>query len=138
MFVIVPVFMVIIIIIGISTAVIKGAKQAASPVTTVYGTIIAKRTEVDGRSNGPTSTYYYATVETQDGNRKEYLIKAGIYGLIKEGDKGTIVLKGKRLLNIDLQHKPQDTNGVFCNFCGTYMKNDETKCPACGAAREKS
>ena len=116
--------------------IVKGARHAATPITTAYGTIIAKRTQVVGSENSA-GTLYYATIETQDGNRKEYQINGNLYGLVKEGDKGTLVLKGKRLLNIDRHRKPENI-GMYCDHCGTYIENNAAKCSACGAGRNKT
>lgn len=83
----------------------KWARNANSPVHTVYATIISKRTEVSGSSGshfdnsihtgGSTRTHYYVTLELENGQRQEFLDVKPLYGLVVEGDKGYAQIQGQ-------------------------------------------
>ena len=63
--------------------------MSASPITK-DARIISRRQE---RVNG--ITYPFATFEFDDGSRKELVIVNGDYGILKEGDRGTVRFKGR-------------------------------------------
>ncbi|RJE87576.1 DUF2500 family protein [Paenibacillus sp. 1011MAR3C5] len=120
MFTVVP----IIIIIGfifmfglIVYSIIIHFRNARAPQESAYARIIAKRMDVQSHSNhnhnhhhnhhhhhhqenhiGHTSssshTYYYITLEFDNGSRKEFLDVKGLYGLVVEGDAGYAATKG--------------------------------------------
>ncbi len=67
----------------------------AQPVRRRPATVVAKRTHVGGGySNLPARTDYYATFEDADGERREFGVSAREYGLIAEGDRGTLATRG--------------------------------------------
>ncbi|MFD0588953.1 DUF2500 domain-containing protein [Paenibacillus sp. GCM10027627] len=70
-----------------------------------YAKIVGKRMEVRnganlhqnqnglGQMNSSSRTYYYITLEFDDGTRREYLDVKGLYGLVVEGDSGYAATK---------------------------------------------
>lgn len=109
MITIVPVITVIGFVILIGTIIYRTANRlrnehAAQENT--YVRIAAKRMEVRSQSNhhqhdnhvghsGSFSrTYYYITLEFDNGSRREYLDINGLYGLVVEGDSGYAATKG--------------------------------------------
>jgi hypothetical protein len=87
---------------------VRYARNARSPKESVYALIVSKRTDVrqhsdshPGNDNGAmhhsssTRTYYYITLEFDNGERKEYLDVKSIYGLVAEGDKGYAQTQGE-------------------------------------------
>ena len=81
-----------------------------SPQITVAAKIVGKRHNVDvhhhnaGNNSGihtTTSTTYYVTFELEDGKRLEFHVKGRIYGLLAEGDCGTLSYQGTRYLNFE-------------------------------------
>ena len=58
-----------------------------TPTDTVTGTVISKRTNTSGFSNGPTRTYYYISLETENKKRDEFQIDGRQYGLVRENEK---------------------------------------------------
>lgn len=75
------------------------------PVQEVPARIVAKRSDVQGglshshshmHSHGRVRTYYFATFEMESGERLEYGISGAEYGLLVEGDEGTLAYQGTR------------------------------------------
>jgi hypothetical protein len=65
------------------------------PISTAAASVVAKRTETSGRSNGLVRTRYYATFELVNGERLELQIQDG-FGLLSEGDYGMLTYQGPR------------------------------------------
>ncbi len=112
LFAIVPILIgvVFVLIIGtIANAIIKSVRQWAynngQPVQSVAATVVAKRTNTWGTSGtdtgGSVNTSYYATFETQDGGRQELGLSGRDYGLLVEGDRGTLSFQGTRYKGFD-------------------------------------
>lgn len=63
--------------------------------------VIGKREEV--RSRGPHShhhvrTYYHVAFELEDGRRVEFPLRGNQYGVLMDGDQGTLSYQGTRYL----------------------------------------
>ncbi len=62
--------------------------------------VITKRTNVSG-GRGST-TYYFITFEFEkNGNRQEFQVSGNTFGLIAEGDRGTLSYKEDRFIKFD-------------------------------------
>ena len=94
-----------VLVVGIIlVAVIKGASQwhrnNQSPVLTVEAQVVAKRGDVTRHRHGDhgvhTSTTYYATFQVESGDRMELLIPREEYGMLVEGDQGSLTFQGTR------------------------------------------
>lgn len=48
-----------------------------------------------------TSVTYYATFELAQGQRMELRIQGSVYGVLKQGDCGTLIFQGTRYLNFE-------------------------------------
>lgn len=77
-----------------------------SPVLTVWARIAAKRTNISRHHSGGsmhhhTSTRYYATFEVESGDRMELSLSGQEYGLLAEGDQGTLTFQGTRYLGFE-------------------------------------
>ena len=68
----------------------------ASPVETKPATLVAKRTRVSGHDNTSARTSYYLTFEFADGQRIELPVNGREFGLLAEGDRGTLTYQGTR------------------------------------------
>ena len=93
--------------------VVQGAKQWKhnndSPVLTVDAKVVTKRSDVRYRHNmnnsndamnmGYSSTTYYVTFEVQSGDRMELRVPDTEYGMLTEGDKGSLTFQGTRYLS---------------------------------------
>ncbi|MDD4312378.1 MAG: DUF2500 domain-containing protein [Eubacteriales bacterium] len=102
-------FVFVIIIIKI----VKSAKQWKqnndSPVLTVEAKVVTKRSDVSYRHNmnssndtmdmGYSSTTYFVTFEVQSGDRMELRVPDTEYGMLTEGDKGSLTFQGTRYLS---------------------------------------
>lgn len=88
-------------------SIINHFRNARAPQENAYARIVAKRMDVRSHSHhhhhqenhiGHTSTsshtYYYITLEFDNGSRKEFLDVKGLYGLVVEGDAGYAATKG--------------------------------------------
>jgi hypothetical protein len=73
------------------------SRNNASPVESVPAKVVAKRTETSGRMNGGSVwTTYFVTFELEDGQRPEYAVRGREYGVLVEGDRGTLTHQGTR------------------------------------------
>lgn len=65
-------------------------------VQAVPARVVGKRTDTSGMSDGPVSTWYHATFELPSGERREFTVGGREYGLLAEGDNGTLTFQGTR------------------------------------------
>ena len=93
--------------------VVQGAKQWKrnndSPVLTVDAKVVTKRSDISYRHHnnmsnnsmnmGYSSTYYYVTFEVASGDRMEFQVADTEYGMVTEGDKGSLTFQGTRYLS---------------------------------------
>ena len=90
-------------------SVVRGVKQWSynnkQPIIPVQATIVSKRMSVshhnhhDANTNmnsTSTSTTYYITFEFSNGERVEFVVSGYDYGMMVEGDKGTLTFQGTR------------------------------------------
>lgn len=109
----VPIFIGVIAVLvvgGILFSIAKGlgewSANNAQPVLTCAARIVARREEVslhhhhhdDHRPHSSGSTSYYVTFEFDSGERRELLVGNSEYGLLVEGDRGTLTCQGTRYL----------------------------------------
>ena len=71
-----------------------------SPRLSVSATVVAKR-DHRSRSRDHVHTSYYATVQFESGDRLELAISGGEFGLLCEGDRGTLTFQGTRYLGFE-------------------------------------
>ncbi|MFD0959740.1 DUF2500 domain-containing protein [Paenibacillus chungangensis] len=101
---------------------VKYFRNASAPQESTFARIVSKRTEVRSSSNhhhhhdhvhmGSSSrTYYYITLEFDNGSRKEYLDVKGLYGLVVEGDSGYAAVKGDWIIAFQRQAGEQPGSG---------------------------
>ena len=84
-------------------------KNDASPRLSVPATVVTKRTNVSHRHhNGAndmdycaTDTTYYVTFQVESGDRMELRMTGRDYGMLFEGDRGTLHFQGTRYLGFD-------------------------------------
>lgn len=102
-----PIFFLLIFVVIIFTL-IKGIKEwnynNKQPIVPVTATIVSKRTSVSHRHGtenhmSTTSTTYYVTFEYTNGQRQEFHVNGTEYGLLSEGDKGTLSFQGTRFID---------------------------------------
>jgi hypothetical protein len=76
------------------------AENNRKPILSERSRIVAKRSATSGSvsegSGGTVTTYYFATFENDMGERKEFWLDGGAYGLLVEGDEGTLTYQGTR------------------------------------------
>jgi Protein of unknown function (DUF2500) len=100
-------FLVPILVIGVFTSIfaliaytiIKNISIAANnrkqPVVSREAKVVTKRQDVwGGHGDTSASTSYYITFEFIDGSREEFSLSGREYGLIAEGDRGTLNSQG--------------------------------------------
>lgn len=81
-------------------------KNNHSPRLTVAATVVAKRTNIsrhhhntgDSVPHTHTSTTYYVTFQVESGDRMELCVDGQEYGLLAEGDCGSLEFQGTRYL----------------------------------------
>lgn len=70
-----------------------------SPRLTVPAVVVAKRMKVSGGSGDHmSSTSYYATFQVESGDRMELHMSGTEYGLLAEGDRGSLTFQGSRYI----------------------------------------
>ena len=80
-----------------------------SPRLTVPVTVVTKRTNVSHHTHAgehhhsSASTSYYVTFQVESGDRMELHVPGAQYGLIVEGDRGSLTFQGTRFLNFERQ-----------------------------------
>jgi len=115
LFSVVPVVVTIGFIVVIGVIVYRGVQGARqwkhnndSPVLTVDAKVVTKRADVsryrhagaagDAADTGYSATSYYVTFEVPSGDRMEFHVQSGEYGLLAEGDAGRLTFQGTRYL----------------------------------------
>lgn len=108
MITIVPIIIVIGFIIVIGTIVYRGVryvKNASSAKESTFARIVSKRMDVrqsshnhDGHMHHSSRTYYYITLEFDNGEREEFMDVNNLYGLVMEGDTGYASTQGEWIL----------------------------------------
>lgn len=84
-------------------------KNDASPRLSVPATVVTKRTNVSHRHHRgandmdycTTDTTYYVTFQVESGDRMELRMTGRDYGMLFEGDRGTLHFQGTRYLGFD-------------------------------------
>jgi hypothetical protein len=96
--------------IAIGIVLVKGILQwfrnNGSPVLSVKARVVNLRMKVSGGmhtagdnlSASGASTYYYATFEAESGDRMEFAVGDEEYGLLAQGDTGSLTYQGTRYL----------------------------------------
>ncbi|MEK3882979.1 DUF2500 domain-containing protein [Paenibacillus sp. PL2-23] len=98
---------------GIIFSIVNHMRNARSPEETAYATIVAKRMDVRhysnhnnndiGHSSSSSRTYYYITLQFDNGVRKEFLDVKNLFGLVVEGDRGFAATKGEWIVAFERQ-----------------------------------
>lgn len=78
------------------------------PKLTVAAVLVSKRTKVrrhvgshHDHHHTHSSTDYFSTFEVESGDRMEFQLKEGTFGLLAEGDKGKLTFQGTRFLDFE-------------------------------------
>ena len=95
-FVVVLVVFVVILIKGIG----PWSKNNRSPRLTVPAAVVGKRMKVS-HHNDSGSTRYYVTFEVDSGDRMEFAVTGPEYGMLIEGDRGSLSFQGTRYLGFE-------------------------------------
>lgn len=82
--------------------IVQWNKNNHSPRLTVPAKVVAKRGHVSHSHNTHThSTSYYVTFEFESGDRAELHVPATEYGMLVEGDLGSLTFQGTRYLGFE-------------------------------------
>ncbi|HYE84403.1 MAG TPA: DUF2500 domain-containing protein [Clostridia bacterium] len=98
-----------IIIMVFITSFVKGIGQYfrnnSLPEQQIPARLIAKRTHTwGGHGNMSAHTSYYATFETEKGDRLEFPIGSQFSGMHVEGDAGMLTHRGTRFISFEREH----------------------------------
>ena len=89
-----------IIIVRSAQGVAEWSHNNRQPVLSVPARVVSKRTATSGHmssnSGGHVSTSYFATFELGSGERLEFPLYGKGFGLLAEGDEGTLTYQGTR------------------------------------------
>lgn len=113
----------------------------SQPVLSRKATVVSKRLEVTGHGNHG-STTYYATFELEDGDRRELKLSGSEYGLLADGDTGSLSFQGSRFVGFDraIAEEPAEESRpsgppLVCAYCGAQNPPTSHKCAGCGSAK---
>lgn len=74
----------------------------ASPVLTVEAQVVSRRTNYHrGSKNHMGHTTYYVTFQVESGDRMELCLSGEEYGMLVEGDRGSLTFQGTRYLGFE-------------------------------------
>ena len=99
-----------VVIFGLIKGISQWNKNNHSPRLTVPATVVAKRTNVshshhhhgtDSMAHHSTSTSYYVTFQVESGDRMELHMAGHEYGMLVEGDRGSLTFQGTRYLGFE-------------------------------------
>lgn len=106
-----PIFFTIIFVIVIGTFIVvavrgisEWGKNNNSPRLKVQAKVVAKRSRTSHHNTGPNgamhmTTTYYATFQVESGDRMELHVSPREYGMLAEGDIGSLEFQGTRYLS---------------------------------------
>jgi hypothetical protein len=99
MFTLVPMIVIGGFVFVIGSIIVKAIQNAGSPLLMRGARIVGKRDHISSHSGtenhtSSTTTTYYLTFELADGVREELQVAAREYGLLMEGDQGTLRSQG--------------------------------------------
>jgi hypothetical protein len=98
-FIFIPVIVVFVFVFAIAKGLAEWSHNNSQPVLTRNAKIVAKRSAVQGGvegGRGNVQTAYFATFQLESGERLEFQIAGEVYGLLSEGDSGTLTHQGTR------------------------------------------
>lgn len=96
MFNIVPILMIFFVAVFFLVFILNFTKNKKAPIISVEASVLGKRTKVSGGGNDTSaSTWYYITFQTEHGERLELSVSGRTYGLLQDGDKGTLIYQGE-------------------------------------------
>ena len=107
-----PVFFITVFVIVIGTFIVTAVRGVSqwnannnSPRLSVPASVVTKRTGTTSHrsSNGHRHhhTHYYATFQVESGDRMELSLTGEEYGMLAEGDTGTLTFQGTRYLGFE-------------------------------------
>lgn len=116
-FAVFPILFIIVFVLVIGTFIVTAVrgvstwnKNNASPRLTVSARVVSKRTDVThhhhhsggtGVGHTHSSTWYYATFQVESGDRMELSVTGPEYGMLAEGDQGSLSFQGTRFLGFE-------------------------------------
>ena len=87
-------------IFAITKSIAEWSKNNKSPKLSVEAAIVSKRQSVRHNQNRG-SAWYYVTFQVNTGDRMELLVNEMEYGLLAEGDVGTLTFQGTRYISFE-------------------------------------
>jgi hypothetical protein len=82
-------------------------RETARPIKHEPAIVVAKRSMTSGypaAMDRQVSTQYFATFELKSGRRMEFEVRGPEFGLMVEGDTGTLSRRGRRYLGFGREH----------------------------------
>lgn len=94
------------IIFSVAKSIKQNMYNNKQPIIPVQAKIVTKRTDVSHHHHGTnnnmhhsSSTWYYATFEMTNGERMELQVPSREFGMLVEGDEGTLEFQGTRFIS---------------------------------------
>lgn len=91
---------VVIIVVNIAKGIGQWSYNNGQPVLSSPAQVVAKRTNTSGgggvNNTSSVRTWYYATFDIEGSERQEFSVSGREYGMLAEGDRGTLSFQGTR------------------------------------------
>lgn len=97
-------FFVLFILIALGAWLVPKLINLSHPEVTRQARVVSKRTSVGGDH---ARTWYYVTFQFEGGEREEFGVSGSEYGLMAEGDEGTLVSQGTEVRSFTRLGQPQ-------------------------------
>lgn len=118
-FLIIAMFILVFVILAITAvkAITRWNQNNHSPVLTVTASVTAKRADITHSTHSQadntgmtfsSNTTYFTTFEMESGDRMELKVAAAEYGMLAEGDTGSLTFQGTRFLNFKRSHEKEN------------------------------
>lgn len=98
LFLVAFVAVVVAVIVGATKQARSAVKNRNAPEVSAVARVLAKRIETSGGGDRLITQRHFVTFEQPGGERFELEIDAADYGMLVEGDQGTVAMKGNRYL----------------------------------------
>ncbi|WP_338749214.1 DUF2500 domain-containing protein [Bacillus sp. FJAT-52991] len=91
----------VVIITNLFRGVSQWKKNEDSPRLSVPALVKTKRTNVTRHNQHHSSTTYFITFEFESEDRSEFRVSGKEYGMLAEGDSGTLIFQGTRYIDFN-------------------------------------
>lgn len=110
LFTVVFIVILIVFVLNAFNALAQWNQNNHSPRLTVFAAVTSKRIDVSHHTHSnagnagvhhSSTTWYYVTFQVESGDRMEFTVSGPEYGMLSEGDEGSLSFQGTRFLSFE-------------------------------------